>query len=74
MSRVIDIANVDCSGLLEPGDLGRWYGDVGRDSRKPGLLLCCVFREGSSGVWMLTARPLKQGIAVGYEEIAAGLC
>jgi hypothetical protein len=65
VSNVIEIANVDCSGRPVVESEGTFAGGTGiyeviRDAR---LCFWMEYSEiGPSGVWMLTARPLKQGI------------
>lgn len=64
MSSVIDIANVDCSGLLEPS--GIFAGGTGMyDVIRWALDCFCIECSGSGpdGVWILTASPRKQGMA-----------
>jgi hypothetical protein len=65
VSNVIEIAKVDCSGRPVVESDGTFAGGTGmyvvmRDAR------VCFWMEnseiGPSGVWILTARPLKQGI------------
>jgi len=67
----MEIAKVDCSGFPLAGESGTFGGGTGmkqamRDARD------CRWIEyseiGPSGVWMLTAKPLKHGMAVALLE------
>ena len=65
--RVIEMANVDCSGLSLVESVGNFGGGTGmyeeiRDNRIDRWTE--YSGKGPEGVWMLTARPLKQGIAL----------
>jgi hypothetical protein len=62
---VIEIAKVDCSGLSEEESVGIRAGGTGmyddiRDRREDRWT--AYSGRGPLGVWMLTARPLKQGM------------
>lgn len=72
VSRVIEIANVDCSGLPVIESAGIRAGGTGmyvliRDRREVFCTECSG--NGPFGVCMLTARPLKQGILKGQERM-----
>jgi hypothetical protein len=63
----MDIANVDCSALLVVEPSGILAGGTGMYELIRASLDCrCTEYSGNgpSGVCMLTARPLKQGMAV----------
>lgn len=63
----MEMAKVDCSGLLAPGGIlagGTGMYEVIRWARE--FFWIEYSGSGPSGVWMLTARPWKQGILRGY--------
>lgn len=70
---MIDIANVDCSGrlLLLSGSDGNLGGGTGMYELMRETLDCFWMEysgRGPSGVCMLTARPLKQGMTAACQD------